>query len=88
MQAKLNLIAAKARQDKREKFTSLIHLINEENLAKCYSELKRNKACGIDEMTVEEYGVNLKERLSSLLDLVSQYTATDSKSHDHSHSSA
>lgn len=68
MQGKLNLIAAKARQDKRLKFTSLAHLINEENLAKCYSELKRNKACGVDEMTVEEYGNNLEERLKSLID--------------------
>jgi group II intron reverse transcriptase/maturase len=68
MQTKLNLIIAKAKQDKRAKFTSLAHLINEENLAKCYSELKRNKACGIDEMTVQEYGENLKERLNLLVE--------------------
>ncbi|WP_259349138.1 hypothetical protein [Wolbachia pipientis] len=46
MQEKLNQIAVRAKQDKRVKFTSLIHLINEENLAECYKELKRNKACG------------------------------------------
>ena len=68
MQTKLNQIIVKAKQDKRLKFTSLAHLINEENLAKCYSELKRNKACGIDEMTVAEYGVNLKERLNLLIE--------------------
>lgn len=68
MQSKLNLIAAKAKQDKRLKFTSLVHVINEENLAECYSELKRNKACGIDKMTVEAYGVNLKERLNLLIE--------------------
>jgi RNA-directed DNA polymerase len=66
MQAMLNLIAAKAAGEKKLKFTSLVHLINAENLKACYKELKRNKATGIDAMTVEEYGVNLDERLNSL----------------------
>ncbi|WP_255565478.1 hypothetical protein [Wolbachia endosymbiont of Cylisticus convexus] len=42
MQRKLNQITVRARQDKRLKFTSLIHLINAENLAECYKELKRH----------------------------------------------
>jgi len=67
MQNKLNLIAAKAKQDARLKFTSLVHLINVESLRQCYRELKRNKACGIDEMTVEAYGKNLEERLTLLV---------------------
>ncbi|NSM56297.1 reverse transcriptase, partial [Wolbachia endosymbiont of Atemnus politus] len=36
MQRKLNQIAIRAKQDKRVKFTSLVHLINAENLALCY----------------------------------------------------
>ncbi|WP_265022346.1 group II intron reverse transcriptase/maturase [Wolbachia endosymbiont (group B) of Ischnura elegans] len=68
MQDKLNQIAVRAKQDKRLKFTSLIHLINVGNLAECYKELKRNKACGIDWVTVEAYGENLKERLEGLVD--------------------
>lgn len=66
MQKILNLIAAKAVREKQLKFTSLVHLINAENLKRCYAELKRNKAPGIDAMTVEEYGINLDERLNSL----------------------
>lgn len=68
MQEKLNQIAVRAKQDKRVKFTSLVHLINAENLAECYKELKRNKACGIDQVTVEAYGENLDEKLKTLVD--------------------
>jgi RNA-directed DNA polymerase len=67
MQVKLNQIARRAKQDKRIKFTSLIHHVNEANLAECYRELKANKACGIDGETVEAYGKNLQERLSQLV---------------------
>ena len=47
----LNLIAAKAAREKKLKFTSLVHLINADNLKLCFSELKKNKAAGIDAMT-------------------------------------
>ncbi|WP_237349990.1 reverse transcriptase domain-containing protein [Wolbachia endosymbiont of Cylisticus convexus] len=68
VQGRLNQIAVRARQDKRLKFTSLVHLINAENLAECYKELKHNKACGIDQVTVEAYGENLEEKLRTLVD--------------------
>lgn len=68
MQAMLNLIAAKAKQEKKLKFTSLVHLINAKNLKLCFSELKKNKAAGIDAMTVTEYEENLDERLNVLIE--------------------
>ena len=68
MQVKLDQIAKRAKQDKKLKFTSLIHHVNETNLAECYRELKRNKACGIDGKTVEAYGQNLKDNLSQLVE--------------------
>ena len=67
MKINLNRIANKARQDKKLKFTSLAHHVNESNLAKCYRKLKRNKASGIDGETVEAYGVRLEERVSQLV---------------------
>ena len=70
MQVKLEQIANKAKQDRKLKFTSLIHHINEENLALCYRELKRNKACGIDGQTVEAYGDNLEDNLKQLVVLL------------------
>jgi RNA-directed DNA polymerase len=68
MKAKLNLITEKARRDKGFKFTSLIHHLNEENLAQCFSELKKDKASGIDNMTVEDYGRNLEWNVLTLVE--------------------
>jgi len=68
MKEKLNLITEKAKRDKRLKFTALIHHINAENLVRCYHELKRDKACGIDDVTVEEYGQKLQENICNLLE--------------------
>lgn len=68
MQDKLNLIAEKAKRDKKLKFTSLIHHVNEANLVRCYRELKRDKANGIDNVTVEEYGRELQKNIQDLLE--------------------
>ena len=68
MEAKLAQIAKRAKQDKKLKFTSLIHHVNEANLVKCYQELKRNKACGIDGQTVEAYGENLDANVKQLVE--------------------
>lgn len=70
MQVKLNRIAKRGNQDKQLKFTSLVHHVNEANLEECYQELKRNKACGIDGETVESYGINLKEKLTGLVESI------------------
>ena len=68
MKEKLKLITEKAKRDKRLKFTSLIHHINEENLANCYRLLKRDKASGIDNVTVEAYGENLEANIQDLVE--------------------
>lgn len=65
---KLKLISEKAQQDRSCKFTHLVYLINEESLAACYRELKKDKACGIDGVTVETYGEDLRENLHSLIE--------------------
>ena len=67
VQDKLNLIAEKARKDKGFKFTSLAQLINEESLSWCYGELKKNKAPGIDGVSVEDYGKDLENNLKDLI---------------------
>lgn len=67
MKVKLNQIAHKAKQDRSFKFTSLVHHVNEENLALCYQELKRNRACGIDGVTVDSYGEKLEDNLKQLV---------------------
>jgi group II intron reverse transcriptase/maturase len=52
---KLTLIAKKAKADLRLKFTSQMHLLDEEYLMKCFKELKAHKAPGVDRRTVESY---------------------------------
>ena len=44
----LSLIAAKSQQNRKEKFTSLAHLLDEEMLVDCFSTLNRKKAVGSD----------------------------------------
>lgn len=65
---KLKQIAERSKTDKKFKFHSLAHLINEESLSACYWELKRNKASGVDGVTVEEYGEKLEENLIGLVE--------------------
>ena len=67
MKVKLKQIAMKAKQDKRVKFSALMHPINVANIAECYQALKRNKACGIDGVTVEAYGKDLEGNLKQLV---------------------
>ncbi len=54
--AKLSLITKKAAENRTLRFTSLVHLLNdEEYLYQCFKELERGKAAGIDERTKESY---------------------------------
>ncbi len=65
--AKLSLISDHARRDHGFQFTSLIHLLNVEFMRDCYNSLNRNKAVGIDEVSWEDYGVNLEKNLEELV---------------------
>ncbi len=61
-------LTLRAREDPKCKFTSLAHLLSEDFLRECFWELKRNKASGIDGVTVQEYEVNLEENLKGLVE--------------------
>ena len=65
--SKIKLIAEKAKQDRRLKFTALVHHVNAESLERCYKQLAKDKACGIDGVTVEAYGKMLKENVADLV---------------------
>lgn len=53
-ETKLTWIAERA-YDKRLKFTSLAHHLNEEYLSCCFQQLQRGKASGVDGRTAESY---------------------------------
>ena len=66
METQFARITAVARQKPEEKFTSLVHLINEQSLAESHAKLRTGKASGIDEVTKEEY-VNVYDIKPELL---------------------
>lgn len=68
MVTKLESLTLRAREDPKCKFTSLAHLLSEDFLKECFWELKRDKASGIDGVTVQEYEVNLEGNLEDLVE--------------------
>jgi RNA-directed DNA polymerase len=67
METKLTRIAEVARTQPNEKFTSLAHLINAETIKECHKQMSRKKAAGIDEVTKEEYELNLEDNIKDLI---------------------
>lgn len=67
METKLERISQLSRENPEMVFTSIGHLINEEMLKECHIEMEEGKAVGIDGITKEEYGKNLKENLKDLV---------------------
>lgn len=67
MITKLARIAEVARTRPKERFTSLVHLLNKQTLRGCYYELPADKAAGIDGQTKEMYEFNLETNLEDLV---------------------
>lgn len=67
MGTKISKIAQRARNNPKEVFTSIYHLLNEELLMECHKELNGNKATGIDQITKEIYSHNLKTNIKQLV---------------------
>jgi len=65
---KLQRIAEKASTDKDCQFTSLYHLMNKELLLECFTQLKGKAASGIDNITKDQYGINLDVNLDNLVE--------------------
>jgi len=67
METKLSLITRRSSEDRKCKFNNLMHLINEDSLRKCFYKLKKNKAPGIDNVTIEMYEQNLEGNVAELM---------------------
>ncbi len=60
-------IGKKARENPKERFTSIYHYVTDEgNLRASFERLERGKAPGVDGVTKEEYGENLEAKLKGL----------------------
>jgi group II intron reverse transcriptase/maturase len=66
MTTKLDEIATKARSNPTLRFTSLAHLVTPAFLKETWQSINRRGAAGVDRETVEEFEVNLDERIRDL----------------------
>lgn len=66
MSTKLTSLTLRAQENRKEQFTSLAHLLTEGYLTGCFRELKRDKASGIDGVTVKEYEASVAENIKDL----------------------
>ena len=62
----LERVRERARQEKKERFTALLHHVNVDLLRAAFSWLRRDAAPGVDGLTWREYEQNLEERLVDL----------------------
>ena len=62
----LERVREAARQDKKLRFTALLHHVSIDLLRESYHSLKKKAAPGVDGMRWQEYGDNLEERLADL----------------------
>jgi group II intron reverse transcriptase/maturase len=67
MTTKLMSLTQRAKEDPSCEFISLAHLLTGDFLKECFGELKRDKAPGIDGVSVEEYEATLEENLKDLV---------------------
>lgn len=67
MDTKLSLITEIAERDSNCKLGNLIHMLNEKSLKESYKLLKKGKATGVDEVSMEDYEKNLDANVQDLL---------------------
>jgi len=63
---KLARSAKQSKQNPAMVFTTLAHLMDEDFLTEAFHQLRKDAAAGIDEVTADEYKVNLGQRISDL----------------------
>jgi RNA-directed DNA polymerase len=68
METQLTRIAELAKTSRDMVFTSLVHLLNEDNLKQCHHELPSGKATGVKGVTKAEYGEDLDENIKGLVE--------------------
>lgn len=71
---KRSLIAKRAQENPKLKFSALMHHFSERNLEVCFHQLNGNKAVGADGVTKEEYGRNLQFNLKDLVNRLKRFS--------------
>lgn len=66
MSPELQRVAERAKREPEAKFHALAQLMDEQLLAGAYQRIRKDAAVGVDEVTKEQYGQDLQERLRDL----------------------
>ena len=74
MDTELDLLSDRARRDGGCRIQNVARLLNAENLKGCFDLLKRDRAAGIDGVTLEAYGEGVGERLAELVERMKRQT--------------
>jgi len=61
-------IAEKAKADKQHRFRDLYRFLNADYLLRCWSDLNKAAASGVDRVTAKEYAGNLHDNIQNLAD--------------------
>jgi len=73
VETKLKLTTEIATENKMAKINNVMYLLNVANHMKCFYELKRGKASGIDGVTMEDYEKNLGENIKCLVEKLKKW---------------
>jgi group II intron reverse transcriptase/maturase len=68
MQTSLQGIAKRAKEQKKHRFQGLYRMINEEFLLESWRDIRKDAACGVDQVSAEEYEQNLGENIRDLVE--------------------
>ena len=69
MQTSLQGIAEKAKREKKYRFRNLYGMLNEDYLIRCWGDIRKEAAYGVDRVSAEEYQRNL---IANIRDLVAR----------------
>lgn len=73
VQSKLQLVHQRAKEDKKRRFTALLHHIyNIDTLQAAYFKIEKNASPGVDKETWLSYGKNMEENLRNLSERLKQ----------------
>ena len=68
MQTSLQGIAKRAKGQKKHRFQDLYRMLDEEFLLESWRDIRKDAACGVDQVSAEEYEQNLGENIRDLVE--------------------
>jgi len=73
VETKLNFITEIIRKSKKNKVKNILYLVNAENLKSSFYELQKDKAVGVDGISIEEYEKDLENNINKLINRMKKW---------------